>query len=79
MKNLMTNGDYETPSFNYGTKGEKSTISDYIFWGQYPQTGDTPIDFYTNTAADINPSGWADNGFEKYQQLLLYLCQSYTS
>lgn len=63
MKNLMTNGDYETPSFNYGTKGEKSTISDYIFWGQYPQTGDTPIDFYTNTAADINPSGWADNGF----------------
>jgi len=63
MKNLMTNGDYETPSFNYGTKGETSTISDYIFWGQYPQTGDTPIDFYTNTAADINPSGWADNGF----------------
>lgn len=60
MNNMMSNGSYED-EFDYGTKGQKSTISDYNFWGKYAQTDATAIDFYTNTT--INPSGWNDNGF----------------
>ena len=62
MNDMMSNGNYESADASvYGTKGSKSAISDYIFWGQYPETGSTAIDFYTNTT--INPSGWSDNGF----------------
>jgi len=62
MDDLMSNGGYETEDESfYGTKGSKSTISDYNFWGIYPQTGNTAIDFYMNTT--INPHKWEDNGF----------------
>lgn len=62
MNDMMSNGNYETTDASfYGNKGTKSTISDYDFWGQYPETGNTAIDFYTNTT--INPQHWADNGF----------------
>lgn len=60
MNDMMSNGSYED-DFDYGTKGKKSTISDYNFWGKYAQTDVTPIDFYTNTS--INPDKWSDNGF----------------
>ncbi|MBQ7648890.1 MAG: T9SS type A sorting domain-containing protein [Paludibacteraceae bacterium] len=60
MDDMMSNGSYEE-EFNYGVKGETSTISDYNFWGKYAQTDVTPIDFYTNTS--INPDKWSDNGF----------------
>ena len=60
MNDMMSNGSYED-DFDYGTKGQKSTISDYNFWGKYAQTDVTPIDFYTNTS--INPDKWSDNGF----------------
>ena len=60
MSDMMSNGSYED-DFDYGTKGQKSTISDYNFWGKYAQTDVTAIDFYTNTS--INPDKWSDNGF----------------
>lgn len=60
MNDMMSNGSYED-DFNYGSKGQTSTISDYNFWGKYAQTDVTPIDFYTNTS--INPDKWSDNGF----------------
>ena len=60
MNNLMSNGSYED-EFDYGTMGQKSTISDYNFWGKYAQTDATAIDFYTN--ATINPNKLSDNGF----------------
>ena len=60
MNDMMSNGSYED-DFDYGTKGQKSTISDYNFWGKYAQTDVTAIDFYTNTS--INPDKWSDNGF----------------
>ena len=60
MNDMMSNGSYED-DFDYGTKGQTSTISDYNFWGKYAQTDVTPIDFYTNTS--INPDKWSDNGF----------------
>lgn len=60
MNDMMSNGSYED-DFDYGIKGQKSTISDYNFWGKYAQTDVTPIDFYTNTS--INPDKWSDNGF----------------
>ena len=60
MNDMMSNGSYED-NFDYGTKGQKSTISDYNFWGKYAQTDVTAIDFYTNTS--INPDKWSDNGF----------------
>ena len=62
MKDMMENGGYETTTESfYGMKGQKSTISDYNFWGQYAQTDNTAIDFYTN--ATINPDKWDNNGF----------------
>ena len=61
MSDMMSNGSYEDESFNYGTKGQPSTISDYDYWGQYPQTDNTAIDFYAN--ATLNPSEWNNNGF----------------
>ena len=60
MNDMMSNGSYED-DFNYGTKGQQSTISDYNFWGKYAQTDYTAIDFYTNTS--VNPDGLSDNGF----------------
>ena len=60
MNDMMSNGSYED-DFDYGIKGQKSTISDYNFWGKYAQTDVTAIDFYTNTS--INPDKWSDNGF----------------
>lgn len=62
MKDMIGNGGYDTTDVSiYGTKGQKSLISDYMFWGQYPQTDATDINFYHNTT--INPSGWDNNGF----------------
>ena len=60
MDDMMSNGSYED-EFDYGTMGQKSTISDYNFWGKYPQTDATAIDFYTNPT--VNPEGLDDNGF----------------
>lgn len=60
MSDMMSNGSYED-EFDYGTQGQKSTISDYNFWGKYAQTDATSIDFYTNTT--VNPNKWSDNGF----------------
>jgi len=60
MSDMMSNGSYED-EFDYGTQGQKSTISDYNFWGKYAQTDATSINFYTNTT--VNPNKWSDNGF----------------
>ncbi len=62
MGNMMSNGSYED-DFNYGTKWQKSLISDYEFWGKYETT--SQINFYTDTvgAGCINPNKRSDNGF----------------
>lgn len=63
MEDMMSNGGYETADASfYGTKGSESTISEYTFWGQYPQTKTTSLDFYNNK--EVNPSlKWKKNGF----------------
>ena len=62
MEDMMENGNYEDPAWDYGTKGSKSTVSDYNFWGIYEQTENTSLDFYQNTA--VNPGlKLKDNGF----------------
>ena len=66
MDDLMDNGGYENneSEFDYGTKGKKSTISEYNYWGYYDQTKDTQINFYTDTCPScINPTKLRDNGF----------------
>lgn len=66
MDDMMDNGGYEDneSEFNYGTKGEKSTISEYNYWGYYEQTENTQINFYTDTCPTcINPAKLQDNGF----------------
>ena len=64
MDDLMANGNYEG-SFDYGSYGETSTISDYKFWGSLPQTGSSQINFYDNST--LNPSNLKDNGFAVVQ------------
>ncbi len=62
MEDMMANGNYEDPNWDYGTKGSKSTVSDYNFWGLYEQTENTQIDFYNNTT--VNPGlKLKENGF----------------
>ena len=65
MDDMMDNGGYEADNSDskYGTYGSTSLISDYDFWGYFDQTSNTQINFYDNTAADINPSGKNSNGF----------------
>lgn len=65
MDDMMENGSYEDPTANYGTYGAVSTISDYNFWGVF--TGSTPINFYNNDPAGVNPSKLKDNGFAVVQ------------
>ena len=60
MEDLMANGNYEE-AFDYGTYGNVSTISDYNFWGKFPETNSTQINFYENST--VNPSNLKDNGF----------------
>ncbi len=52
---LMDNGSYELSpdNYDYGQLGNKSTISDYNFWGYYPETSNNQVSFYTNES--INP------------------------
>ena len=58
MANLMTNGSYEDETWKYSTK----KVSEYDYWGIFPQTANTSIDFYTNEA--VNPGlAKKDNGF----------------
>ena len=62
MEDLMKNGSYEDENWNYGAKGGKSTTSEYDFWGLYPQTDNTSLNFYENEA--VNPGlKMKDNGF----------------
>jgi len=64
MEDLMNNGSYEDPSANYGTYGIVSTISDYNFWGNFPQTAATKVNFYTDTlTGGTNPNKLNKNGF----------------
>lgn len=64
MDDLMTNGSYEDETMDYGTYGSVSTISDYNFWGSYPQTETTQVDFYTDTVpGGVNPAKLNRNGF----------------
>ncbi len=57
MANLMTNGSYED-TWDYTAK----KVSEYDYWGTFPQTASTSIDFYTNEA--VNPGlAKKDNGF----------------
>ncbi len=68
MDDMMNNGGYEDPSMDYGTYGNVSTISDYNFWGRFPQTASTQINFYTDTlAGGVNPGKLNRNGFAVVQ------------
>lgn len=62
MDDMMSNGNYEAAT-GYGTYGAVSPMSDYNFWGYLPETATTPMNFYKNTPAGINPSGLNSNGF----------------
>ena len=62
MEDMMANGHYEDQTWDYGTKGQPSTMSEYNFWGKYEQTDMTAINFYQNTV--INPGlAMKYNGF----------------
>ena len=64
MEDLMTNGSYEDPTMDYGSYGKVSTISEYNFWGYFPQTANTRVNFYTDTLpGGVNPSKLNRNGF----------------
>ena len=61
MEDLMENGSYEDATWDYSTE----KVSDYDFWGLFPQTTTTQINFYTDTlSGGINyPDKHKDNGF----------------
>lgn len=61
MEDLMENGSYEDAAWDYSTK----KVSDYDFWGSFPQTATTQINFYTDTLpGGVNyPDKHKDNGF----------------
>ena len=61
MDDLMENGSYEDALWDYSTK----KVSDYDFWGRFPQTATTQINFYTDTLpGGVNyPDKHKDNGF----------------
>ena len=62
MEDLMENGSYEDNDWNYGTKGGKSTVSEYDFWGKYDETETTQLNFYQNNT--LNPGlKMKQNGF----------------
>lgn len=68
MDDMMNNGGYEDPSMDYGSYGQVSTISDYNFWGRFPQTAGTQINFYTDTLpSGVNPDKLNRNGFAVVQ------------
>ena len=68
MDDMMNNGGYEDPSMDYGLYGQVSTISDYNFWGRFPQTAGTQINFYTDTLpSGVNPDKLNRNGFAVVQ------------
>ena len=64
MDDMMSNGNYEDAT-GYGAYGAASTISDYYFWGRFPETTDTQINFYKNLS--VNPDGLNSNGFAVVQ------------
>ena len=59
MNDMMGNGGYEDKSFQYGTIGSTSTISDYNYWGKYDNAS-TPTDYYATHEG-------ASNGFAVVQ------------
>ncbi len=59
MKDMMSNGSYEDATFNYGTTGKPSTISDYDFWGVFSNAS-TATNYY-----DTHPG--ENNGFAVVQ------------
>lgn len=61
MEDLMENGSYEDATWDYSTE----KVSDYDFWGLFPQTATTQINFYTDTlSGGVNyPDKHKDNGF----------------
>ena len=61
MDDIMENGDYEDASWNYNTK----KVSEYDYWGYYPETSTTQINFYTDTlpGGKNYPAKYTDNGF----------------
>ena len=64
MVDMMANGNYEDPSADYGTYGKQSKISEYKYWGYFPQTSTAQINFYTDTLpTGVNPDKLTSNGF----------------
>jgi len=65
MADLMSNGGYDTTDVSvYGQPWQKSLISDYEFWGKYPETQTTQISFYTDTmSGGVNENKRFSNGF----------------
>lgn len=63
MQDLMANGKYETTT-GYGTYGQKSSMSDYDFWGVHQQSNpDQEINFYDTCSLRVNPEDALANGF----------------
>lgn len=64
MSNLISNGNYEDETVDYGAYGQVSKISDYNFWGIFPQTATAAVNFYSDTlAGGTNPDKLDENGF----------------
>ncbi len=61
MDDIMENGDYEDETWNYNTK----KVSEYDYWGLFPQTATTQINFYRDTLpGGVNyPAKYTSNGF----------------
>lgn len=61
MDDIMENGDYEDATWDYSTK----QVSEYDFWGSFPETSTTQINFYADTLpGGVNfPAKYTDNGF----------------
>ena len=64
MDDMMSNGNYEDKTFNYGKYGQKSNISDYNYWGIHQQTNpDQDIHFYDTCSLRAKPQDPLHNGF----------------
>ncbi|MBR0194842.1 MAG: hypothetical protein IJQ32_01160 [Paludibacteraceae bacterium] len=61
MDDMMTNGDYEDGAWDYNT----TKVSEYTYWGIFPQTASSQIDFYGDTLpGGVNyPTKYKSNGF----------------
>ena len=61
MDDIMENGDYEDETWDYTTK----QVSEYDYWGLFPQTATTQINFYSDTLpGGVNfPTKYTSNGF----------------